>query len=533
MPIGVGGSSGGRAGSRVLRWARRASVLAGCLGARPASAQQPPPGPGLTLEEVVRSALAASADVQLARWDLRARQGALQAARGAFDPELRASVAAVSQRAPFLDDGGIGGISRSTTVQYGFGLDRRFRSGVSVLPQVAFTRVDGPGAAGLVSNEGAAGVDVAVPLLRGRGGGTFRAGERAAGRGVRAAEAELRHARAGSVLRAVLAYWDFVAAHGRLEMLRRAEARTARLVEDTRRLVEADERPAVDLIPVRASLASRRASRIAGEQALSEARREVALAMGTPAAGLAAVAPPATGFPDADTAALVPTPEAAAAEALLRRGDVAAALGRREAAAERLRGARGELRPRLDLEAGVGYRGLEAGGDPGRLVSPFYSRLGGARATLGVTAGIPLRNRAARGEALQAEAALRQAEIVEGELARAVALEAATAAETLARAAEERVLAAEAVRLHEASVEAETQKFRLGTATLFDVIFAEDALTSAQLAEIDARRRHAAALARLRYETGALAEGETGEAVDVEALVRGRAPALPPRSPPE
>jgi outer membrane protein TolC len=150
-----------------------------------------------------------------------------------------------------------------------------------------------------------------------------------------------------------------------------------------------------------------------------------------------------------------------------------------------------------------------------------------------VTAGIPLRNRAARGEALQAEAALRQAEIVEGELARAVALEAATAAETLARAAEERVLAAEAVRLHEASVEAETQKFRLGTATLFDVIFAEDALTSAQLAEIDARRRHAAALARLRYETGALAEGETGEAVDVEALVRGRAPALPPRSPPE
>jgi outer membrane protein TolC len=307
-----------------------------------------------------------------------------------------------------------------------------------------------------------------------------------------------------------------------------SEARAARLVEDTRRLVEADERPAVDLVPVRASLASRRAARIAGEEALDEAKRALLLEMGSPPEALATLPPPATPFP-ADAAvdpAVAPAPGEAAARARAGRADVAAAALRREGAAALLRGARRELRPRLDLDLGLGYRGLESGGAPGRLVTPFYSSLGGPQASVGVTWAFPLRNRAAEGAAIVSEAAYRQAEVLADEAARAAALDAATAALSLRRSAEEVRVAAEAVRLHAAAVEGERQKFRLGTSTLFDVLFAEESLSAAELAEVEARRRHAQALARLRYETGALSGVEGAEAGDAAALA-GRAPATP------
>lgn len=67
---------------------------------------------------------------------------------------------------------------------------------------------------------------------------------------------------------------------------------------------------------------------------------------------------------------------------------------------------------------------------------------------------------------------------------------------------------AEAVRLFEAGVQAVQRKFQLGAATLFDLIQAQDALTSALLFQVQSQRDHAVAIAALRFQSGRLVEGD-------------------------
>ncbi|HEX2209033.1 MAG TPA: TolC family protein [Longimicrobium sp.] len=464
---------------------------------------------GLSLDDVLRTTLASNAEIQTAAWEVERQSAAVRVAHGAFDPQLAATLSGVRERTPLFSAQNVPGISQANTLTWRFGMDQPFRSGLVVSPALSFSRLDAAGEVGGTRNQAAAMLGVTLPLLRGRGGGLAVAGERAAVMRHSASQAALQHRRAAALLQAVEAYWEYAAAHERLKVLRTTEQRAAQLVEQTRTLVRADERPAVDLYPLEANLASRTALRIRGERALTTARQELGRAMGIAPEAVRSLPPPSTPFPGpaegiADAATLVQAAPRA-------RPDLEAARREREAARDLLSGYRGQARPRLDLNFTLGYQGLEAGDELGRLVSPFYSELGGMHTRLEVTYGFPVRNRLAGGLAMLSAAEERQAELAYAELRRRVSLDAAAALETLRSAAEELNQFAEAARLHAAAVESEQRRFQLGTGTIFDIIHAEDGRTTATLEEIDARARYAAALARLRYETGTLAAAAPGE----------------------
>jgi outer membrane protein TolC len=145
---------------------------------------------------------------------------------------------------------------------------------------------------------------------------------------------------------------------------------------------------------------------------------------------------------------------------------------------------------------------------------------------LGFSSGLPLQNRDAAGFELQQQARQRQAEVARSELARQIAIDAATAANRLQTAAAQLSRAHEAARLFAQDVESEVIRFRLGISTLFDLFFSQDALTGAALSELDAQFGYASALARLRFETATLFQ-DTGDApaVNVEALLAWSTPA--------
>ncbi|HEX2095310.1 MAG TPA: TolC family protein [Longimicrobiaceae bacterium] len=503
-----------------------ASLLLVAATDGPGRAQSPAGGP-LTLAEVVRTTLAASADVETARLEMQRQAGALRATRGTFDPRVWATAIATQDRvlsAPVPEASGSASPSRitepGTTMEYGLGVDHRLRAGVVVSPRVLLARTGVPGSMDLPQNRASASLGVLLPLGRGWGGGVAVARERAAGVAYRASSADLRHRSAQSVLRAVRAYWGYVAAVRKREVLRESEQRAAKLVEETRTLIAADERPAVDLVPVQANLASRRAARLAGEQAVTQARRELGTAMGISADSLQALPSPELAFPTLPET--VPADavlaRAAVEQALRQRADLAAVHGRRAAAQDLLKGVRNELRPQVDVNLRVGYTGAEDGREVSRLVTPFAGAERGLHASVQLSYGLPLGNRAAGGEAMQTAAADREAEVAAAELTRKIELDAAAAAETFRRSIEELALASEAVRLHASAVEGETQKFRLGTSTLFEVMAAEESLTSATLIEIDSRVRYATSLAQLRFEAGTLIGGESGDRVAVDAL---------------
>lgn len=482
---------------------RRAAAgwLAAALVAAPVAAQQPA---GLSLDDVLRTTLASNADIQAAAWEVERQAAGVQVAHGAFDPALAATLSSVEERNPALSTQNVPGISQSRTLTYSLGMEQPFRSGVVVSPALSFSRLNAAGQVSGARNQAAATLGVTVPLLRGRGGGLAVAGERAAAMRHSASQATLEHRRAAALLQAVDAYWGYVAAHRRLEVLRRTEARTELLLEQTRTLVAADQRPAVDLLPLQANLASRRASRISGERAVITARQELGRAMGIAPEAVRTLPPPTTAFPAGPGAEGTPEFGALVNAALRARPDLEASRREREAARDLMAGYRREARPRLDLSLTLGYQGLESGDELGRLVSPFYSELGGMHTRLEVAYGFPVRNRLAGGLAMQSAVQEQQAELAYAELRRQVSLDAAAALETLQLSAQELAQFGTAATLHESSVESEQLKYRLGTSTIFDIITAEDALTSATLAEIDARARYAAALARLRYETGTL-----------------------------
>lgn len=475
-----------------------------CLlaAAVPARAQQPE---GLTLDEVLRTTLSANAAIQTAAWEVERQAAGVRVARGSFDPQVSATLSSRGERNPAFGTQDAPGVIQSTnTVTYSLGVDQPFRSGLVISPALSFSRVDAVGQAIGPRNQAVASVGMTMPLLRGRGGGLAVAGERSAVMLHSASAAELEYRRSQALLDAAEAYWNYAAAYARLEVLRATEQRSTRIVEQTRTLIQADERPAVDLLPLQANLASRRAARISGERGLITARQELGRAMGIAPADVLRLPAPSTAFPGAPGAGGIAADGSIVQRALRQRPDLEAARRERDATRDLLAGYRGESRPRLDLSLTLGYQGLEAGDELGRYVSPFYSELGGMHTRLEVTYGMPLRNRFAGGRALQGAAAEQQASLAYAELARQVELDAAAALETLQLSADELAQFGEAARLHGDALESEQLRYRLGTSTIFDIINAEEGLTSATLAEIDARTRYAVSLARLRHTTGTL-----------------------------
>lgn len=459
---------------------------------------------GLELAEVVKVTLSASPELKLAAAQVATADGALTVSRGAFDTTL--TTTATASRTHPLDINGAPAMERDLI--YTAGAQRLLRNGVVVTSDVSLTR-------SLVSHTLGTNADIAdvrlgvtIPLLRDRGGASTAAAEKAAARDHDAARWQLRHTAAQQVLTAVAAYWDYRAAHERLEVMRSSEARAERMVEETRALVEADERPPADLIQLRGNAASKRAARTSAEQDLIEARTALGLAMGLPADAIAALPPPATAFPgpgggagNLDTNRLVE-------ETYRRRADLAAADEQTRSASIRLEAARSDLRPRVDLVLNTGYRATEADDGIDRYfwtVNQHQPRLDGL---VELRVELPLSNSAARGRVVQSSAAHDQSTIARDDLRRRIAAGVAMGRDAVTHADAAMQESAEAVRLFEAGVQAVQRRFQVGAATLFEVIQAQDALTSALISHVQNQRDHAVAIAALRFQSGQLVDGD-------------------------
>jgi outer membrane protein TolC len=479
---------------------RHAWLLALCITAT-AGADEP----GLPLDEAVRATLRHSPEIRLAEQDAETARGTLLASGAPFDLNLTSSLTGAREHAS--DPAGADAIRKR--VAQSLGLQRLFRNGISLRPDVTFTRSGFdtfPGSA--TRNDASVGLTAALPLWRDRGGTASAAGERAARHDYAASRFTLRHTIAARVLAAVTAYWDYVSAEGRLAVFADSEKLAERTTDRTRVLVEADERTAADLTQVRANLASKRVTRLAAEQALTEAQQQLGLAIGLPAERIATLPRASTAFP----APGQPTGERAPAEppagAGARRDDLAAAEQAQRAADSVLAGVRSELRPRLDLSLTAGYNAAQTGLGFTDFFAPAWRDAARVDTSVQLAFQFPTANSRARGRLLQSASAAEQQRILTDDLRRRVASGVVVAAQALARAASGVRESELAVRLSEETVQAEARKFDLGVSTLFDVIQAEDSLTSARLGRIQSQRNYAVAIASLRFQSGVLVAGE-------------------------
>lgn len=496
----------------------RALLLAALSLPALASAQ----APGVALADALDAATRRSPAVAMAGEAVAAERAGLRAASSAFEPQLYGSVGGGQAETPLSSlqrSSPTAGTAGQGYQQYEVGVQRRFRSGLEVTPLVQMRRTAADGAEALV--ETTAGLSVALPVIGGRARNVALAAEDAARQRVVAADHDWVRAEEVAAAEAAVAYWDYAGAGRVRDALVVAEERAARLLAETEALVAADERPAADLIPLRADLARRRATRLGADQAVYDARQRLGLAMGGTAEAAAALGPPADALPevpatvDVDEAALL-------ALALDARADLLAADLRYRALDREGGAALADLQPSVDVVVDAGYTALSEGEGAPHQFLPL-----GIGATRGGRVGLTLRvNRlgssAARATAERQRAARERLRIARDDLARRIRADIVGAVAGLHSGAGEVAQTRAAVALYEEAVENERQRLRLGMGTLFDVQIVEERLSNARTTAVQAEVRYAQALVRLHAAAGTLtpAADPAASAAALRALPR-------------
>ena len=385
------------------------------------------------------------------------------------------------------------------------------------------------------------GSDFMLPLMRGRGGDAVASFERAALIDAQASTLELEHQRAASVLRTAQAYWELRAAQESLAILERSASRQADLLKATTSLVNGGELARVELARSQAGEARARSRVLDARQRVYEARVELASALGVATNGNDATLPIAAKDPfpvTPDATALQPWVGATAAAG--QRRDVEAATRREESADILIKGAKTELRPRLDLTASLFYTALgEVGDRPTDRVDadglplqdangrPVYDRDGYASAfdrwvgpsfTLTLNLEKPLGNHGAKGRLAAREAERAQRQIQAADLRRQVRLNIGRTAASLLETIGVLKQSQQASQYYDQTITAELSRFRAGEATLINTIQTEQQATETDLSTINAQKAVANLVAQLRFETGTLVSNGTTAAPNLVSI---------------
>lgn len=465
-----------------------------------------------SLMDAVRLTLLHEPQIAAANRQLMLSEGQLQSARGEFDTAFKTGVELGQSRTPLLQVLQGYGSSQvdGNTVSYVLGAMNRLRSGVTVAPVIRIDRVRDNFQSPSAPARSTVALNFTVPLQKGSGTQFNTAAERAAEQVLASAGMTLRHTIASRINRSINAYWDCLAALQSLDIRRLSEKRSLLLLDDARRLARGDEIPQADVLQYEAQAARDRGVRIAAEQSLAEARAALALAMGMTAQPDVSMPAPSDDFPDLSDAAMALLARPWPASALAARFDVRAQQRRVDAAEILHEATRRDPVSQLDLSLSVGYSGLRENRSALAAWQALNAPAAGLNASVGLVYVLPVQGNTQAGLVRQRAAIADQARLeLEGLLQTAHAAVAVQRAAVLS-AALQLEQARQQARLQTQVFADERKKYRLGLATVLDLLTAEARLTADELDVIDARRRLAQALASYRFETATLL-GPDGE----------------------
>ncbi|MBK8064933.1 MAG: TolC family protein [Betaproteobacteria bacterium] len=490
-------------------------------------------GGRVALSEAVRRALAQNADIQIQAQQLRAGQGGVLEARGAYDTDLvLRSERELTQRplnsseraglATTPDPGLRTEVNRNTA--YRAGVERTLESGVRVelgLSVSALTSNLNALQNNPRTTAGSLRFGLRIPLARNFGGVQQSATLRASEFEFQATREDLVQASANVVLAVAQSYWEIAARVQRLEILKLSEQGAGELVAELRKLIAADQVPSAELNLALASESEKRAARVAEEQLLQQAWTTLGRLLNADARDVFAAAVAADPLPAIDAAMI---DAAAAAEGQLdgvleRRADLRSARLRERSAQALLVAAHNNLRPQIDLITGVTTNGL-AEGSSSLAVAPALNN-GRPEPSLNVALEfrLPIENNVARGQLLARTAAHDQATIRVRELERSIGPALSATASSIRRTAARYRETVAAAERYEISVRNELTKRRLGLATLIDVLNVRDRLDGAQLSLLQLRQEYASLIAQVLFDSGLLVlPAPGGYDVDLQRL---------------
>ncbi len=450
----------------------------------------------LTLTECIERALAHNLEIQVERLNPRIETWGIVRQQATFEPSLSGKLSYENESTPVATTGDDSTKSRSLTGKLSLG--GTLPTGTEYVLSAYENRTSGTGTDGF-DFTGTAAVTLTQPLLKGFGFDANLTHLRVARKSRQLALDGFAQLVLNTVSDVCKAYYELVFAienhKAKLEDLNRAKA----LLSDNRKRVELGVLSPLDVTQAEAGVAEREEAVIVAERTIKD--RENALKR--------LILPEVTAF---GGQALVPVdyPVVQMVEtdvgrsiraALMQRPDYRQAKERVEQQGLRVRYARNQLWPQVDLTGSYGFNGRagtfgDVASDWGDARDPVWS--------VGVVVTVPLGNRRERADyhsaRLQAEQALLQLKQLEQNIVVQVDNAVGQVQTNLKRVDATRA----ASRLAEESLKAEETKLRAGTSTSFLVLQAQAQLASARSAEIRARTDYAISLVELARLEGTL-----------------------------
>jgi len=454
------------------------------------------------------------------------------AARSGFDHVVSSAIARSHDITPMSADGRDTSMTEQRNLQ--MGVSRLFPWGTTVTPYVSLSQMRSRytgtltqlyGTDTITGNVGGVNLGVTQPLLKGFGLRGTAGAARSAEVNVQATTLSAQHSMATLVFSTVQRYWELLAAIDRQRILVEAEQRALRILKETQVLVEADERPVADLQQLQASVADARARLARAKSAQFSAAQRLGQAMGLPSERLDAGKTTADLLPGVDLSEiLVPIhPDVSIARALEQRLDLSAQMARVNSARILMESAQHNRLPSLDMQLGLGYAELAEGDDLEAFFDPLNKEVEGFNTSVSLTLALPVENRAARASAWSRTALHQSAKIQKSEIERGIHADVTIAVDGLQSSLATLAAAEDSVRYYEAAVRAERTKLREGMSTIINLVITQNQLTSAQIAQVDARLSLAYGLVALAYQTGQLPYEEAGITPElVDTLTKGR-----------
>ncbi|MEZ5328902.1 MAG: TolC family protein [Verrucomicrobiales bacterium] len=408
-----------------------------------------------------------------------------------------------------IDKFPVNSVLRSDTVSYELGLLRKLRTGPVINPFLTLN--------GSENNEarrrGVArdtrtefGVELMLPLARGRGRIAASGQEIAAGHDLEASRYSLQHTVSESVLNTASAYWQLVAAQDRLRILLESEMISSALVFVTEQMIAADAIPPIERAQILARQATAQSARVRAEFSLVQAQQGLAIAMGVEGENLLYAPLASDSLPDlvSKESISATSPKKMVDMALQLRADRKSALQLEESGLVLTEQAKTNLRPGLDFTSRTSYSGLDEGSHYESYYQPYLQGHAGPSYFLGLRFDYPIGNNTAKGLLKERQARLRQSKLTTGIITRSILSNIVTARKSIENSLQQiDSLNASRAALVD-SLNAEQERFKTGDSTLLDTILTEERLTGANRAIIEARLQHALGLAQLRFETGTL-----------------------------
>jgi len=460
----------------------------------------------LHLTDAVAAALSRHPALDLQRQDVEIDAAVQRQASGTFDSVVETSLDHGRVYTPSTQITGIAFVPHEAS-NVAASYSRLLRSGLTLAGSIDLRRqVDTATLPdGLTTSSSR--LQLIFPLMRGRGTRITTAEEVAAGLRRDSSVLELRHVTAALITHVVTSYWQLVAAERNRVVASGSAERGARLVENTRALIEADQIPRSDLASARANAADREAARLEAEQAFVEARQQLLLDMGYRDTDRAEISSLddftiLEQLPDART--LPDDPASFIEGTLARRADYAAAQARIESARLLREAATNGLLPQVDLSANVGYSSFAEGRTFGRFWSASGSEVDGLDAFAQITYRLPMQNRLASGRLAQADAELRRATLTRDDLARTIRSSVIASYSALRNALTALRRTRESVEAFQEALAGEQDKLALGIGSIVNLLTIEDRLTAAAARDVAAWRSYGQALIDFRFATGTL-----------------------------